>query len=124
MVHFLRWHGPIYTFGNIQCRAKDLRCGDFDGNGTTDVLGIIAGKWMVSYSGTSAWTALPKSLTGTMDGVVVADFDGDGRAEIATAFATSPPYRRSRMPHIVRGLSAAARDSRRMRSSLAPTSTI
>ena len=64
---------------------KDLRFGDFDGDGVTDVLGIIAGKWMVSYRATSIWIALPKSLTNTMNGVVVADFDGDGRADIATS---------------------------------------
>ena len=77
--------GPFTLSETSSARVKDLRFGDFDGNGTTDVLGIIAGKWMVSYSANSAWKALPKSLTGTMDGVVVADFDGDGRADIATS---------------------------------------
>ena len=66
-------------------RVKDLRFGDFDGNGATDVLGVVSGKWMVSYNAATAWTPLPKSLTGSMNGAVVADFDGDGRADIATS---------------------------------------
>jgi hypothetical protein len=79
--------GAFMISQTSSARVKDLRFGDFDGSGTTDVLGIIAGKWMVSYNSTSNWTPLPKSLTGTMNGVVVADFDGDGRADIATSTA-------------------------------------
>ena len=79
--------GPFTLSTTSSARVKDLRFGDFDGNGTTDVLGTISGRWMVSYSATSDWTPLPKSLTNTMNGVVVADFDGDGRADIATSTA-------------------------------------
>jgi len=78
---------PFTLSATSSARVPSLRFGDFDANGTTDVLGIIAGKWMVSYNATSNWTPLPKSLTGSMDGVVVADFDGDGRADIATSTA-------------------------------------
>jgi hypothetical protein len=87
----VQWHissggtGPFTAVNPSSFRVKDVRFGDFDGNGTTDVLGIVAGKWMVSFSATSIWIGLPKSLSSTLDGVVVADFDGDGRADIATA---------------------------------------
>ena len=77
--------GPFQAVNTSSFRVKNLRFGDFDGGGTTDVLGVVAGRWMVSYSATSAWAALPKSLTNSLDGVVVADFDGDGRADIATS---------------------------------------
>jgi len=79
--------GPFNPVNTSSFRVKDLRFGDFDGGGTTDVLGIVSGKWMVSYSATSVWIPLPKSLTNTIDGLVVADFDGDGRADIAASFA-------------------------------------
>jgi hypothetical protein len=77
--------GPFIAVQPSSLRVKDLRFGDFDGDGITDALGIVAGKWMVSYRATSIWIPLPKSLTDTMNGVVVADFDGDGRADIATS---------------------------------------
>jgi hypothetical protein len=77
--------GPFISGGPSSFRVKDLRFGDFDGDGITDILSIVAGKWMVSYRGTGNWTPLAKSLTTTMDGVVVADFDGDGKADIATS---------------------------------------
>jgi hypothetical protein len=66
-------------------RVSDLRFGNFTRSGKMDVFGIIAGKWQVSYSATSSWTALPVSLTTTVNGLVVADFDGDGLADIATS---------------------------------------
>jgi hypothetical protein len=77
--------GPFRALGPSSFRVKDLRFGDFDGDGVTDVLGIVAGKWMVSYGAIRDWAPLAKSLTNTMDGVVVADFDGDGKADIATS---------------------------------------
>jgi FG-GAP-like repeat len=66
-----------------------LLFGDFDGNGTTDVFAIENGKWAVSYSPKgmpgspfSMWQALPVSLTNTVNGLVVADFDGNGIADV------------------------------------------
>jgi FG-GAP-like repeat len=79
------------TFNYVQTSSflvKDLRFGhfaacDFEGEKKTDVFGIVAGKWMVSCGATSSWRPLPVSLTGSIDGLIVTDFAGDGRADIA-----------------------------------------
>jgi hypothetical protein len=81
---------PFVAVQTSSFRVQDLRFGDFDGNRTTDVFGVVSGRWMVSYSPRlvrnqpfSSWTPLPVSLTSTVDGLVVADFNGNGIADVA-----------------------------------------
>ncbi|TMQ30028.1 MAG: VCBS repeat-containing protein [Nitrospirae bacterium] len=45
---------------------------------------VVGGQWQVSWSATGSWTPLRPALTKTMAGLVIADFNGDGRADIAT----------------------------------------
>ena len=72
-------------------RVQDLRFGDFDGDGKTDVFGVVAGDWMVVYGGTDTWAPLRHpALTTTVAGLVVADFDGDRRADVATTVLSGP----------------------------------
>lgn len=78
--------GGATSFNVVQTssfQVKDLRFGDIDGDGKTDVFGIEGGSWHVSYGAVSGWTQLPVSLTGSLNGLVLADFDGDGRADVA-----------------------------------------
>jgi hypothetical protein len=63
--------------------VAELRFGDFNADGVTDVFGITSNAWQVSYGATSSWTPLPVSLTTSIDNLLVADFDGDGRADVA-----------------------------------------
>jgi hypothetical protein len=82
------------VIGSPPVRVRDLRFGDFDGNGTTDVFGVVNGPlsaphWMVGFAPKGVrgflgeWQPLPVSGTKTVDGLVVADCDGDGRADVA-----------------------------------------
>jgi hypothetical protein len=78
----------LFNFVNTSSfRVHDLRFGHFSicgSGGEADVFGIVAGKWQVSCGATSAWTPLPVSLTDHIDGLVVADFQGNGLSDIAT----------------------------------------
>lgn len=82
---------PFTQVNDSSFLVKDLRFGHFSvcGNGTeTDVLGIVGspvGKWMVTCGALGTWIPLPTSLTNTIDGLVVADFNGDGIADVLTA---------------------------------------
>jgi hypothetical protein len=75
--------GPFEQVGTSSFGLRDVLLGNFVGDGKTDVMGIVAGKWQVSDGARGAWTPLPVSLTSKMDGLVAADFNGDGRADIA-----------------------------------------
>jgi hypothetical protein len=65
-------------------RVADLRFGDFNNDRRTDIFTASGGQWKISYGGTSAWSPLPHALTSSVQGLIVADFNGDGRADIAT----------------------------------------
>ena len=76
---------PFTHFAYAAHRVKDLRFGDFNGDGLTDVFGAVDGDWKVVYSGTPYWSRLRAKLTNDVNGLVVADFDADGRADVAAS---------------------------------------
>ncbi len=74
--------GAWVRSGPSSFRVRDVRFGDFNGNGTTDVFAIVSGKWMFSDGTTQNWAPLPVSLTSSSNGLFVADFDGNGTDDI------------------------------------------
>lgn len=86
-------YGGNTPFKEIQTSsftAADLRFGDFNGDGKTDIFGVGSKNWQVSYAPSSgqglfsSWQSLRTKLTDNASGLIVADFDGDGVADVAT----------------------------------------
>lgn len=63
---------------------SELRLGDFDGDGITDVFRADGSRWYVSYGGVSGWSELIASRT-HVDSLGFADFDGDGKTDVFSA---------------------------------------
>jgi hypothetical protein len=82
-------NAPFVSASTSSFLVKDLRFGDFDGDGKTDVFGVVSNgafnTWSYSKGATGAWADgyLRPALTDTVGGLVVADFDGDGVADVA-----------------------------------------
>jgi hypothetical protein len=91
--HGTRWYvsdggvEPLVPYADSSFRVADLAFGDFDGDGKTDVAGVVANQWMVVRANDPShqWSLLRPKLTNTMNGLFVADFDGNGHADIARA---------------------------------------
>jgi hypothetical protein len=83
--------GPFTLYATSSYKIRDLLFGDFDGDRKTDVAGVVANQWMfVPAKGPHQWTPLGRKLTNTMAGLIAADFDGNGKSDIAT-FGGVPP---------------------------------
>jgi FG-GAP-like repeat len=83
--------GPFKLFDTSSFRISDLRFGDFNGDGKTDVFGVANGAWSVTYGGTVNWAKLRSRLTDSVASLIVADFDGDGQADIIRQRTDQPP---------------------------------
>jgi hypothetical protein len=72
-------------------RTTDLRFGDFNKDGKTDVVAVVRGKWrmLTKHSGVEQWVDLHSSLSGSLAGVVAADFTGDGKSDLARSASGS-----------------------------------
>jgi FG-GAP-like repeat len=69
-------------FADSGYRTSDLRFGDFTGDGKTDVFGVVSNQWQIVRGGGDTWEPLRNALMPSVAGLVVADFDGDGFADV------------------------------------------
>lgn len=76
--------GPWIRSGPSSFRVEDVRFGDFNGNGTTDVFGYVGGRWSFSDGTTVNWAPLPVTLTSDISTLFVADIDGNHVDDIVT----------------------------------------
>ena len=75
--------GPFVPYATSSYRVTNLRFGDFDADKKTDVFGVESGQWSIVPGGTNTWIPLRPSLEDNVSRLVVRDFDGDGRADVA-----------------------------------------
>lgn len=74
---------PFVLYATSSFKLPDLIFSDFDGDQKMDVAGVVNDQWMfVPAAGPHQWTRLRSKLTNTMRGLIAADFDGNGTADI------------------------------------------
>lgn len=61
---------------------SDLRFGDFDGDGVTDVLGVESGHWAISSGAAGQWSRINPTLGDDVRGLYIADVDNNNKDDI------------------------------------------
>jgi hypothetical protein len=80
------WYGSTRTWTPTQTSSLPISAflfGEFDDVPGTDVVAVTGGVWAYSSGATRPWTKLNNKLRPSFAGAVVADFDGDGKSDIA-----------------------------------------
>lgn len=81
--HKLGDTGPVAINFDPDRSIDDLRFGDFNGDGITDVFAVSpTGQWLVSYSGKTPYQNLNSDGSRTIDELRIGDFDGDGKSDV------------------------------------------
>jgi hypothetical protein len=80
------WFGRTRAWTAVESSGfplSDLRFGEFDQTPGTDVVVVLRDQWAVSSGANAKWARLNSRLRPSFNHAVVADFDGDGRSDIA-----------------------------------------
>jgi hypothetical protein len=67
--------------GGSSFPLKDLKFGDFDGDGVTDVLAVVAGRWAISSGGRGTWKQWNQTLGDAVQNLYVANMDANDRSD-------------------------------------------
>lgn len=59
-----------------------LRFGDFDGDGVTDVLAVVSGRWAISSGGVGPWTRINRWLGSDVRGLYITDVDNNNKDDL------------------------------------------
>ncbi len=80
------WYGRTCQWTPAQTSSasiSELQFGEFDSVRGTDVAAVMNGAWSYSSGATQRWAKLNRKLTSSLSGAIAADFDGNGRTDIA-----------------------------------------
>jgi hypothetical protein len=80
------WYGRTRQWTPAQTSSasiSELQFGEFDTVRGTDVAAVMNGAWSYSSGATQQWAKLNRKLTSSLSGAIAADFDGNGRTDIA-----------------------------------------
>ena len=80
------WRGARKQWEVVNSSSRpisELLFGEFDGVPGTDVATVLSDRWAVSSGATSSWNFLNKRFATTFKNAIAADFDGNGRTDIA-----------------------------------------
>jgi hypothetical protein len=80
------WRGATKSWEVVNTSSKplsELLFGEFDRVGGTDVATVLSDRWAISSGAVSSWNFLNKKFADTFKNAIAADFDGNGRTDIA-----------------------------------------
>lgn len=80
------WYGRTRAWTTAQTSSlpiSELLFGEFDEVRGTDVVAVTSGMWAYSSAGAGSWAKLSNRLTSSLANAVAADFDGNGKSDIA-----------------------------------------
>jgi hypothetical protein len=75
----------VYGWRPLQSSSfplSKLRFGDFNNDRVTDVIAVQGSRWSVSWGGTTTWAELNPTLGASLEGLLLADINADGRDDV------------------------------------------